>query len=72
VQGCEVKIEKINEAKSRHLRVFYLVEAKYLDGFDLRTTRVTQMSRALGSDQCGGYSVGFTSSNNCTDNDRPK
>jgi len=57
VQGCEVKIEKINEAKSRHLRVFYLVEAKYLDGFDLHTTRVTQMSRALGFDQYGGYSV---------------
>jgi len=72
VQGCEVKIEKINEAKNHNLRVFYLVEAKYLDGFDLHTTRVTQMSRALAFDQWGGYSMGFTNSHNCTDDDCPK
>ena len=72
VQGCEVEIEKINEAKNHHLRVFYLVEAKYFDAFDLHTTRVTQMSRALAFDRWGGYSVGFTSSHNCTDDDCPK
>jgi hypothetical protein len=72
VQGCEVKIEKINEAKSFHLHVFYLVEAKYLDGFDLHTTRVTQMSRALSFDPSGGQSLAFTDSHNCTDDDCPK
>ncbi len=72
VQGCEVKIEKINEAKNFHLHVFYLVEAKYLDGFDLNTTRVTQMSRVLGFDQWGGHSLGFADSHNCTDDDCPK
>ena len=74
LQGCEVPIEVINDAKKspplRH--VFYLVEAKYLDGFYLSTPRVTQMSRVFGFDKWGGQNLGFTSSHNCSDDDCPK
>ncbi len=46
LQAWEVPIHVINEAKNSLRRVFYLVEAKYLDGFDLSTPRVTQNARA--------------------------
>ena len=72
LQGCEVPIDVINEAKKSLRHVFYLVEAKYLDGFDLSTPRVTQMSRVLNFDQWGGQSLGFTSTRNCSDDDCPK
>ena len=72
LQACEVPIDVINEAKNSLRRVFYLVEAKYLDGFDLSTPRVTQMSRVFGFDRFGGQNLGFTSSHNCSDDDCPK
>lgn len=72
LQGCEVPIDVINEAKNSLRHVFYLVEAKYLNGFDLSTPQVTQMSRVFSFDQWGGQSLGFTSSRNCSDADCPK
>jgi hypothetical protein len=72
LQACEVPIDVINEAKNSLRRVFYLVEAKYLDGFDLSTPRVTRMSRVFGFDRFGGQNLGFTSSHNCSDDDCPK
>lgn len=72
LQGCEIPVALINDAKKSARRVFYLVEAKYLDGFDLQTVRVTQMSRSFALDQWGGQSLGFTTSHNCSDDDCPK
>jgi hypothetical protein len=51
LQACAVPIDLINDAKNSHRHIFYVVEAKYLDGFDLYTNRVTQMSRVFAFDQ---------------------
>jgi hypothetical protein len=72
VQGCEVPIEVIDDARKLLRHVVYVVEAKYLDGFDLRTERVTQMSRVLNFDRFGGHSLGVTSLHNCSDDDCAK
>ena len=72
LQACEVPIEVIAQAQNFQLNILYLVEAKYLDGFDAETTRVTQMSRGLSFDTSGGRSWSFTNSHNCTDDDCPE
>jgi hypothetical protein len=72
LQGCEMPMQVISEAQNFRRRVFYLVEAQYLDGFDLKTFRVTQMSRGLSFDKAGGLSWNFSSSHNCSDDDCSK
>jgi hypothetical protein len=72
LQGCNVPIDTINAAKKSLRQVFYVVEADYIDGFDLDTIRVTQMSRFFGFDQWGGQSLQFTDTHNCSDGDCPK
>lgn len=69
LQGCAIPIDVYNDAKNSGRQLFYLVEAQYLDGFDLETVRVTQMSRYFAFDPWGGRSLGFTTSHNCTDDD---
>src|SRR5262249_17101794 len=72
LKGCEIPIDRINDAKQLQRQIFVLLEAQYLDGFELNTTRITQMSRVLGFDKSGGQSLNFTSSHNCSDDDCPK
>jgi hypothetical protein len=72
LQGCNVPIDVITDARNFLRHVFYLVVVTYLYGFYLGTTRVTQMSRVFGFDQFGGQSLNFTSSHNCSDDDCPK
>jgi hypothetical protein len=72
LQGCNVPIDIINDAKKSLRTVFYVVEARYIDGFDLDKTRVTQVSRIFGFDQSGGQSLQFTNAHNCSDDDCPK
>jgi len=72
LQGCNVSIDKINDAKKGFRDVFYVSEVKYIDGFDLKTLRVTQVSRIFRFDQWGGQSVGFAGPHNCSDEDCPK
>jgi hypothetical protein len=72
LRGCELPIDLVNEAKQFQRQIFVLLEAQYLDGFELNTTRVTQMSRVLGFDKSGGQSLNFTSTHNCSDSDCPK
>lgn len=71
-QACEIPIDVIDAAKKSLRRVFYLVEVKYLDGFNLSQERITQMSRELRFDKWGSRSLGFTPSHNCSDDDCPK
>jgi hypothetical protein len=72
LQGCNVPIEIINDAKKLLRQVFYVVVATYIDGFELDKIRVTQMSRVFGFDQWGGESLQFTTTHNCSDSDCPK
>ena len=72
LQGCNVPIDTINAARKSLRQVFYVVEANYIDGFELDTIRVTQMSRIFGFDQWGGESLQFTATHNCSDSDCPK
>ena len=72
LQGCNIPIDVITDAKSFVRHVFYLVEVTYLDGFYLSTTRITQVSRVFGFDRFGGQSLQFTTSRNCSDDDCPK
>ena len=72
LQGCSIPIDVITDAKKSLRHVFYLVEATYLDGFYLSTTRITQVSRVFSFDRFGGQSLQFTSSHNCSDDDCPK
>ncbi|MGA7787009.1 MAG: hypothetical protein WCA56_02460 [Xanthobacteraceae bacterium] len=69
LQGCAIPIEVYNDAKNSRRQLFYIVEARYMDGFDLDTVRVTQMSRYFAFDPWGGRSLGFTKTHNCTDDD---
>jgi hypothetical protein len=69
LQGCEIPIDIIEQAKKSKISIFVLMEVKYTDGFDLNKTRVTQMSRRLRFDAHGSYSWGFTAPHNCIDDD---
>jgi hypothetical protein len=71
-QGCEIPIDTIKDAQAFKQDVFYVVEAQYIDGFDLDTPRVTQLSRNFRFDQSGGRSLGVVGPHNCSDNDCPK
>ena len=59
LQGCNVPIEKINDAKKGLRDVFYVSEVKYIDGFDLKTLRVTQVSRIFSLRSVGRTKFGF-------------
>jgi hypothetical protein len=72
IQGCEIPIGVINEARKSLQDIFYVVEIRYIDGFEFNKFRVTQMSRALRFDQWGGMSLGFIGSHNCSDEDCPE
>jgi hypothetical protein len=72
LQGCEVPIDVINDARKSTQDVFYVVEIRYTDGFELGKLRVTQMSRILRFDQWGGMSLGFIGPHNCSDEDCPE
>ena len=69
LQAGEIPIKIIEEAKKSIIDVFILMEAKYIDGFELDKYRVTQMSRSLRFDAHGGQSLGFAGPHNCTDDD---
>ena len=71
VQGCNVPIGTINEAKNGLRDVFYVLEAKYIDGFNLKTIRLTQVSRIFRFDQYGGGALWFIGPHNCSDADCP-
>ena len=72
LQGCEIPIGIVNDAKKSIQDVFYVAEIRYIDGFELDKLRVTQMSRILRFDQWGGMSLGFIGPHNCSDEDCPK
>jgi hypothetical protein len=72
LQGCEIPVAKIDEAKRNLRDMFYLVEVTYIDGFDLSAVRTTQMSRNFRFDQNGGQSLGFLTTGNCSDEDCKK
>ncbi|MFA4909592.1 MAG: hypothetical protein WC649_00885 [Desulfobacteria bacterium] len=67
--GDDIPINIIEEAKKFKIDVFILMEATYIDGFDLNKTRITQMSRSLRFDAHGSQSLGFAGPHNCTDDD---
>ena len=69
LQGCEIPIGIIEQAKKIKVKIFVLMEVKYTDGFDLNKTRVTQMSRSLRFDVQGKQSWGFAGPHNCIDDD---
>jgi hypothetical protein len=71
LQGCEFPISIIEAAQKSEKNIFILMEAKYIDGFELDRLRVTQMSRSLRFDAHGGFSLGFAGPHNCTDDDCP-
>jgi hypothetical protein len=72
LQGGGIPISAIKEAQKFKKDIFILMEAKYIDGFDLNKSRVTQMSRSLLFDKHGGLSLGLAGPHNCTDDDCPK
>jgi hypothetical protein len=51
------------------IKVFIIVKAEYLDGFDSHFPRVTQMSRQLHVDKSKLHSFSFAGSHNCIDED---
>lgn len=69
LQGCEIPIGIIEQAKKNKVNIFVLMEVRYTDGFDINKSRVTQMSRSLRFDVHGGQSWGFAGPHNCTDDD---
>jgi hypothetical protein len=71
LQGCNVPIGVINDAKKSLRTLYYVVQAQYTDGFDDKT-RVTQAGRVFGFDQWGGQSLQFTGTHNCSDDDCPQ
>ncbi len=72
LQGCEIPIDVINDARNLVKDVFYVVEIRYIDGFDLDTPRLTQVSRIFYFDKWGGQSLGFIGPHNCSDDDCSK
>jgi hypothetical protein len=69
LHGSDIPISKIEAAKKSDIDLFILMEAEYIDGFDLDKSRITQMSRILRFDKYGGHSLGFAGPHNCTDDD---
>jgi len=69
LQGGEIPINIIEKAQKSEGDVYIMLEAEYIDGFDIDKSRVTQMSRILRFDKYGGMSLGFADSHNCTDDD---
>lgn len=72
LQGGEIPKKIIEEAQKSIIDVFILMEAEYIDGFELDKSRVTQMSRILRFDKYGSRSLGIAGPHNCTDDDCPK
>ncbi len=70
-QGCGFPISEFLEAEQAQRHLYFLVEAEYLDGFELDKARKTQMSLVFQFDKHGGRSLGMTPSRNCTDEDCP-
>jgi len=71
-QGCGIPIEDINDAKKGEKLIFYVVRAKYTDGFDDKVLRKTEMSRIFKFDNFGGRSLGIAGPHNCMDDDCPE
>jgi hypothetical protein len=70
LQGCNIPIGIIENAKKSLTDVFYIAEVKYSDGFS-DEVRTTQTSRIFRFDK-SGQSIGMAGPHNCSDEDCQK
>jgi hypothetical protein len=70
--GCTYSLSTLDELKkgTTHLAIF--LEATYLDGFDSKITRITQLCQFVNIDSDGKIFYHFYGPHNCTDEDCPK
>ncbi len=66
-----IKIKEVEACKKSEIDIFLLMEVKYIDGFDLKDFRYTQMSLQLRIDEGGTHGQYFAGPHNCTDDQCP-
>lgn len=69
LQGGGIPLDTYEKARNFKTNIYILMEAKYIDGFDLDKTRITQACRSWRFDTQGYTSLGFAGSHNCIDDD---
>lgn len=65
----EGPLNELDEILQGKLCIQISAQIEYIDGFDLKKKRVTQISRQLHIDNSGGYSFSFSGRHNCAEDD---
>ncbi len=69
LQGCQIPFAAFQDAMDGKRRIIIAMRATYIDGFDLKTERVTEMTRVLRFGSKKEMSIGFIGPHNCSDED---